>query len=261
MPLIEYLSDYFTIYVPEIPGSSTPNPLPIEHTAKNYAKIYNKLLTHLKLKNYLLAGFSLGAIIAIRMLEHRCKASQPSRLTTLKPIEHVMLVGGIYDSDLFKFPRKFAWAIEILKRTDPDNPIIYKLADFCLHDRKFLKWFLTMVYKNEPDLPKVIEHQTELTLNMHTRAWLELVHDIFNLHFSSEFLKFDIPATLVNNISDDILDGKKTTEGLLKMFPKGKNFNIILPRHSPKGPIDIEFVDKLLKPLLPHIKKLSLSRV
>lgn len=253
MPLIEYLSDYFTIYVPELPGNSTPHPLPMEHTAINYAKIFNKLLTHLKLKNCLLAGFSLGAIIAIRML-------QP-RQVRLGEAGHVMLVGGIYDSDLFKFPKKFLWAIKILKKTNPNNPIIYKMADFCLHDRGFLKWFLTMVYKNEPDLPKVIEHQTELTLNMNTRAWLEIVHDIFNLHFSRENLRFDIPATLVNNLSDDILDGEKTTEGLMKMFPKGRNFSITLPRHSPKGPINLDFVDKLLKPLLPHIRKLSKNNI
>ena len=247
MPLIEYLSDYFTIYVPELPGNSTPHPLPMEHTAINYAKIFNKLLMHLKLKNCLLAGFSLGAIIAIRMLEYGFKPG------------HVLSVAGVYDADLFHIPLRFRFAIEIIKRVNPNNPIIYNMAYYCLHSRRFLNWFLTMVYRQEPDFEKVVEHQIELTLNMDTRAWLELAHDIFNLHFSCENLRFNIPATLVNNLSDDILDGKKTTEGFLKMFPKGKNFNLTLPRHSPKGPINLDFVDKLLKPLLPHIKKLSLS--
>lgn len=256
MPLIEYLSDYFTIYVPELPGNSTPEPLPMEHTSVNYAKIFNKLLTHLKLKNCLLAGFSLGAIIVIRMLEE----IHNNNLRGVNNISHIMLVAGVYDADLFHIPLRFRFAIEIIKRANPNNPILYHIAYFCLHSKRFLKWFLTMIYRKEPDFEKVVEHQIELTLNMDTRAWLELAHDIFNLHFSSEFLRFEIPATLVNNLSDDILDGKKTTEGFLRMFPKAKNFNLTLPRHSPKGPINLDFVDKLLKPLLPHIKKLSLSR-
>ncbi len=294
IPLIKYLSDYFTIYVPELPGNSTPYPLPMKHTAINYAKIFNKLLKHLKLKNCLLAGFSLGAIIVIRMLQQIQKSKVKMQKYNSKfkstldietggarsgspksgvpavgdfgaverqdpyiNIKHIMLVAGIYDADLFRIPLRFRFAIEIIKRVNPNNPIIYNMAYYCLHSRRFLNWFLTMVYRQEPDFEKVVEHQIELTLNMDTRAWLELAHDIFNLHFSGENLRFNIPATLVNNLSDDILDGKKTTEGFLKMFPKGKNFNLTLPRHSPKGPINLDFVDKLLKPLLPQIKRLS----
>ena len=250
---------------------------------------------HLKLKNCLLAGFSLGAIIAIRMLElqassefktgpatssppisaphsppdggseMRANWGSPTRVTRFSKFKeiqhllptHVMLVAGIYDTDLFRIPLRFRFAIEIIKRVNPNNPIIYNMAYYCLHSRRFLNWFLTMVYRQEPDFEKVVEHQIELTLNMDTRAWLELAHDIFNLHFSCENLRFNIPATLVNNLSDDILDGKKTTEGFLKMFPKGKNFNLTLPRHSPKGPIDIKFVSRLLTPLVPHLKKLA----
>ena len=246
LPLIEYLSDYFTIYVPEMPGSSTPNPLPMEHTVKNYAKLYQSLIQQIKLKDYVLCGFSLGTIIAIRMLQ----------LDSIQPF-HLLLFVGIYDADYFKIPKKFSWAIEIIKRFDTSNPVIYGIADFLLHNKKFLDFFFRSVYKKESHLDKVTSHQTALTINMNSRTWLELVKDVFSLHLSQENLQFDIPTTLVNSAIDDILDSRKTAQGLSRIFPKAKVFNINLVRHSPKGPIDIKFVSKLITPMLPHLRLLA----
>ena len=245
--LLDILARYFTVYIPELPGISTISPLGhYQHTAKNYALLLNKMIAKLGIEDYILSGFCLGAVIAVRLLQ-----------ITEKPPSHLMFFEAIYDADYILFNTIDTLAIQTIKTFGPHNRLINSIIDSSLHSDKFLTLYFRLLYRHERHIDQVIPHQIKLTSQMNSRAWVELIYDIFSLHLKKENLIFNIPATLIYNIHDDILDTPKTIAGMKKTFPHSHVFNVNLTQHAPSGPIDKAFVTRLISPLLPILKSLS----
>lgn len=246
--LLEYLSRYYTIYFPELPGVGMSTHLfdTQKYSAQNYAHYLNLMVSKLKLSDYTLIGFCLGAVIAIRMLE---KNNIP------RPIA-VILFEALYDGNYIHIDKKYSWIISLIMKLGPQNLLVRKFAGLALQNTKLLTLFYRFNYRHEKDLKKVIDHQIKLTKQMDTRAWLELTEDIFTLHLGRENLTFDLPTLLVFNIADNILDIEKTIAGVTKIFPRSQVVNIELTHHAPAGPIDEKLVHELMTPILPKMHAL-----
>lgn len=246
--IIEYLSPYFTVYFPQLPGIAIPKPLGhFKHTCRNYAYFMARIINRLELNNYVLMGVCLGAVIAIRMLQ-RDDLTKPRNL---------IFYEALYDADYFRIPLRYYWFIKLITALGPGNIIIKDLVNFALHDRRFLSLVFRLAYRHEHHLDKIIDHQIRLTQIMNTNAWLELIYDLFNLHLAGENLKFKLPALLMFNSQDNILDLENTAKGLQNIFPDSKLYHLIYTHHSPATPLDINTIEKLLNPLLPQLKEIS----
>lgn len=238
-PLVVYLSQYFKVILPHLPGISNSKSLgSYEYTAKNYARFLSLFIKKLNLENFVLAGFCLGGTIIIRMLE----------IGQIKP-RHILIFEGIYDSEFLHLEPVYALMKRIIIKFGPKNPFLTALVDLILHDERALTWYLKFVYAKHKSLKKVIRHQIKITKIMATRAYLEVVFDIFNTHLGYESLKFNIPTTLIYNRYDNIIDVEPTIRGMQTIFPNNEVLTVDLTEHSPAGAINIKLVQKLIRPL------------
>src|SRR3990170_3041604 len=176
-------------------------------------------------------------------------------ISTISPLGNYQHTAKNYALLLSKMIAKLG--IQTIKTFGPHNRLINSIIDSSLHSDKFLTLYFRLLYRHERHIDQVIRHQIKLTSQMNSRAWVELIYDIFSLHLKKENLIFNIPATLIYNIHDDILDTPKSIAGMKKIFPDSHVINVNLTRHAPSGPIDKAFVKRLIKPLLPTLKSLS----
>lgn len=243
--VFDYLADHFTVYIPELPGIGSKETLNSHaHTAENYAYFLNKMIGRLKLKKYYLGGASLGAVIAIRMLEKIKK--EPAKL---------VLFQGIYDGDLLKPEKLYHLIIKIAFKFGPYHPFPRKLLNYFLKNEQLLYWVYRFNYRGRPDIEKIIRHQIEQTVSMNGGVWLEIIYDLFNLHLGEENLKYDIPTLLVFSEFDNILDTKNTVSGLKSIFSKSRLISIDLQEHAPSLPMTKDFVAEKISPLMLHLKE------
>ena len=246
-PLVDYLSQNFKVILPHLPGISNNQTLGnYSYTANNYARFLNLFVEKMRLQNYLLAGFCLGGVIIIRMLEQKVK--QP---------EHVLIFEGIYDADFIRLQPMYRFIKQAILKLGPKNKLLNSLVDLILHDERALKLYLKFTYSKEKDINKVIKHQIEITKIMATRAYIEVIFDIFHTHFAQENLKFMVPTSLVYNKYDNLIDIKPTIEGMQRLFPNSEILQVDLTQHSPAGAIDIKFVHEMIRPLEEKLLKLK----
>lgn len=246
-PLVNYLSQNFKVILPHLPGISNSQTLGnYPYTAKNYARFLNLFVKKMALQKYLLAGFCLGGVIIIRMLEQ--KVNRP---------DHILIFEGIYDADFIRLRPMYRLMKKAILKFGPKNKLLNSFVNLVLHDERALKLYLKFAYRKEQDLNKVIKHQIKITKIMATRAYIEVVFDIFNTHFSQENLKFTLPTTLVYNKYDNLIDVGPTVKGMKRLFPNSEILQVDLTQHSPAGAINIKFVQQMIKPLEEKLMKLK----
>jgi len=216
------------------------------HTMENYGRYLTKLIAKLGFSNYILSGFCLGGPIVVHILLHG----------VVKP-RYILLFEALYDSDDIHIEKMHSIILKIIFALGIENPLVKKLFGIMLHNSKVLKLYFRLVYRHEANIDEILKNQIRLTDEMNTRAWLELIYDIFHFHLGSFEKVFQIPALLVYNTHDDILDTNKTIVGMKKLFPHSEVLKIELARHAPAGPIDDAFVERIIQPILPYIKKLA----
>ena len=246
-PLVKYLSQYFQVILPHLPGISNTKSLG-EHsyTAKNYARFLNLFIDKLDLKDYLLAGFCLGGTIITRMLE-----------MGLKKPSHLLIFEGIYDAKFIHLKPLYSFLKKIILQFGPENRVLKALVELVLHDERALTWYLKFTYGKEKNLEEVIKHQIEITKIMASRAYLEVIYDIFTTHLSKEKLQFKVPTTLIYNQYDNLIDVEPTIKGMQTIFPNSEVLRVDLTEHSPSGAISLKVVQKMIVPLEKKIIQLS----
>ena len=246
-PLVEYLSQNFRVILPHLPGISNNQTLgDYDYTAKNYARFLNLFVEKMHLQNYLLAGFCLGGVIIVRMLEQGVK--QPER---------VLIFEGIYDADLFRLQPMYRFIKKAILKLGPKNKLLNSIVDLVLHDERALKLYLKFAYSKEKNLDLVIKHQTEITKIMATRAYIEVIFDIFQTHLAKENLHFSVPTSLIYNKYDNLIDIEPTISGMQRLFPNSEVLQVDLTQHSPAGAINIKFVHEMIKPLEDKLMQLK----
>lgn len=247
--LLDLLAEYFTIYFPELPGIGTNESLGSKHTCLLYAKYLKRMLKVLNLKNYVLCGLCLGAVIALRMIQD--KKISPMAL---------FFVEALTDGEYIHVERVYRPLLNLIIKNGSRSKIINNIADFGLHNKTLLNLVFRLAFWNEKNLDEIVKHQIDLTDQMNTRAWLDIVEDLFQLSLSRENLRFDIPAILAFNRLDNLIDSEKTIKEIVKILPRSKVTRFDMPRHAPPGPISKSSAEELISPLLPDLKALSANR-
>lgn len=70
LPLVIYLSKYFEVIMPELPGiGCTATFGGKKYVIKEYAELYRNMIRDLHISSYILGGFCLGGIITIEMVK------------------------------------------------------------------------------------------------------------------------------------------------------------------------------------------------
>lgn len=247
--LMDLLGEYFTVYHPELPGIGTSQSLSSKHTCQTYAVYLKRMLGKLNLKNYILGGMCLGAVIALRMIQDK----------EIKP-DALLFGEAVTNGNYFRVRKVLKPLLNLIIKNGSRNKIVNKLADFGLHNKIFLNLVFRLAFINEKNLDEVVRHQIELTDQMNTVAWLDMVEDLCKLSLSKENLSFNIPAIVAFNRTDNFIDSQKTIKELAEILPRLKVVLYDMLRHAPPGPISKSYASQLIRPLLPDLKILSANR-
>jgi len=238
-PLVDYLSRYFRVILPHLPGISNSQAMGhYRYSSKNYARFLNLLVKKLDLKHYILGGFCLGGVIIVRMLEQGLNFPM-----------HVVIFEGIYDADYLRLEKPFDLVKRVALRLGSRSVLLKSAVDLVLHDERVLALYLRLVYRNELNLKEVIKHQIGITKIMSTRAYIEAAFDIFSTHLAKEKLVFKVPTILIYNRYDNLIDLPPTIAGMQRIFPNSEVLQINLTKHSPAGEISLNAVEKMVEPL------------
>ncbi len=245
--LVEYLSRDYKVILPHLPGVSNGDALShYKYSIKNYAHFIKLFIEELDLKDYLLAGFCLGGAIIVRLLEQGVRRPK-----------HILIFEGIYDADFIHLRPFYEFIKKAALRLGEKSHLLRGVMDLFLHDERIMNVYFHLAYHGEKGLDEIVKHQIRITEVMSTRAYIEVAFDIFNLHLSKEELSFNIPATLVYNKYDNIIDLGPTIKGMQRIFPNSELINVDLTTHSPAGEIDVALVNRMVAPLRKTLKKLS----
>ena len=249
-PFIQYLSRLFTVIVPELPGISISNPVQsARHTVDWYAIYLNRLITALRLRDYVLSGLCLGATIAVRQLE----------IGLLPKPRRLLLFETIYRGDMIHLDRAHTVLKKLVFALGPTHPLSLSLARFILQNETFLHWYFRWIFRREANRDVVIKNQIRLTKVMNPQTWLDIVSDLFQVDLGSEPQSLDVPAILIYNEGDDIIDTQGMIAGMKKKFPSHELFMISLPSHAPPGPISEQRVQEIIAPIAPVFLRLRVK--
>ncbi len=187
----------------------------------------------------MLFGLSLGAIIGLHMLTLDCP--KPRKFITYgAPVSagdiHLPVEMKLFYRLYMRMRRKKERAIWFA-RTFMVNPFVLRVV-------------FAIRYLGYKGYARIITNQVHLTANMHPRAWVELIDDIFTYDFPKNGMRFTVPALHVYNKYDNILDIAKMTKRLTIIFPSSKTITLAEKLHAPLGPVDKAWVRRLAGPVI-----------
>lgn len=240
-PLLDLLAENHRVIIPELPGIATKEALPdeYEHTAQTYALFLVAMIRKLRIRNYILFGLSLGAIIGFHMLMLDCP----------KPRKFITYGAPVAASDIRLPPEmKFFYRFYSLLRRRKERAVWF--ARTFMVNPAVLAIVFGLRYVGYKGYLKIIANQVHLTANMHPRAWVELIDDIFSYDFPADGMRFSVPALHMYNKYDNILDIEKMGRRLVRLFPLSRMILLEEKLHAPLGPVDRAWVTRLATPMM-----------
>ena len=215
LPFMEKLAQRFDVLVPEHPGyglSDEPEWLENIHDA---AYFYLDFLKHLKLKDVLLVGGSMGGWIAMEMA-----VRDTSRIKSLVLVSPAgVRAQGVQPADIFLMPPE-----EVVKRL--------------FHDPKLAEQRLA-----EPMTPEAIDIGLK---NRHTTARLAWEPRLHDPHLPKWLHRIDIPVKIIWGREDRILPVQICDE-LKRLLPRAAVHIMEQVGHLPHAEAPDTFVELLCK--------------
>ncbi len=240
-PLVELLAGRYRVIIPELPGVANRSALPgkYEHTARTYAMFLTEMVRRLKIRKYTLIGLSLGAIIGIEMLTLRCP----------RPNKFISYGAPLAASDIH-LPREMKLFLGLYRMVFRQRERAEWFARHVLVNPSVLRIVFGIKFLGQKGYRNIVRHQVHLTANMHPRAWVELIDDIFSYDYPKNGQRFAIPALHMFNKHDNILDVPSLSARLQRIFPMSTIALLEMKYHAPLGPIEKEVVARHMKPMM-----------
>jgi pimeloyl-ACP methyl ester carboxylesterase len=234
--LIAYLSQYFEVFVPELPGVGCKAGLGGRpYTVENYAEFFRGMLSDLDIDDYVLSGFCLGGLIAVKMVQ---QGATPKS----------MILWETFDSHkevhLNSQSKALVGVLKYLKKHQFGRMLI----DRVMHNETVVTALTNLVYISRKRRKSIVKYQTRLTTMMNGKAVMDIVDEItsFDL-FAGEDRVWELPVLMLCIEHDDLIDMKGSVKKMSKHFTNLEIDWIPFEEHAPSGPITIRSVEGMMK--------------
>lgn len=232
--VIERMAKEYTVYAPDLPGFGKSDQLKTCHKLIHFVPIIKGFIKKIGLKNYILAGGSMGGNIAILHTSQNPEG-----------VEKMLLVGPLYNRSSLKLRRaKILSALAIISILPKAH--IYNFFDWFIKKDRLFKRVLKWKFPKEERNDEIINYETKQWRVMSIKVWAETLRDLLKTDLSKLSPIF-IPATIFLAGEDQYMKIDKEVEGFKKLLPNSKI--IVVPKvpHVPKGEIPNSFIKKLEK--------------
>ncbi|MBM4401948.1 MAG: alpha/beta hydrolase [Candidatus Cloacimonetes bacterium] len=232
--VITYLAQFFQVYAPDLPGFGKSPPLAIPHTMENLAKYLAAFAERLTLKNFTLAGFSMGSIIAI----HTALLIEPK-------LCQIILLGTPFDKNFLKMTTRKRKAMSKFFTLAAKNKTILFIADKIQKNNKIMKSLVKRQLPKDKQTKEIINYEVHFWQIMPMKVWFEASADLLQSSSASKNFKIMTPTLLIETPHDHLLQVEKNLAALKKSFPNHKVIMFSLDRHVPYGDFNEDFVKSL----------------
>ena len=246
IPLVEYLSQYFEVIMPELPGIGCKATFGgKKFVIREYANVYGNMIRDLHLSSYILGGFCLGGIITIEMLK---KGMIPKA---------VLLFETFTDGSMIR-PLWFQRPLLPLVRLANTNRWLRSKFSSILANRPLIERFVRIAFWNRKDLDEVVPYQARVITMMNAHAVIDVLIEVltFDLFSGKKIYAWDIPTVSVCITHDPMLDMDAAYEELTKHFSRISRVSVDFDDHAPRGPMTNAQVQSLLHGVIPQIQKM-----
>jgi pimeloyl-ACP methyl ester carboxylesterase len=248
--LLDLLSDYFSVYSLDLPGTGKTDSLKTRHTIDNYALFVNEWIKKLKLNSFILSGISMGCPIAVLSLKDK---------DNIKKIRSLLFFLPIYNLGCLNLNRIY---ITIIKATTSilEKWPFYKIGDKFYHSDNLMK-IAIRVFEKEKALkkPKNLQYHIDSFKRFSFKVSMETITSLLKTDLSNVPLKSDIPAIIVMARNDPLVKFEKSIEGYKKIFHDLYVEELSVDFHAPRVIITKKMLKKKLGGSLENVQKRLLN--
>lgn len=246
LPLVDYLSTYFEVIMPELPGIGCKATFGKEKfVISHYAQVYRDMIRDFHLTSYILGGFCLGGIITIAMLK---QGSIPKA---------VLLFETFTDGSMIR-PLWFQRPLLPLVQVANGSKRVRAFFSSILTNTQLIERLVRIAFWNRKDVDEIVPNQTRVITMMNADAVVDVLHEVlaFQLFSGKKTYVWDMPAIAVCITHDPMLDMDASYAELTKHFSHISRVSVDFDDHAPRGPMSKKQVESLLKGVVPQIQKM-----
>jgi pimeloyl-ACP methyl ester carboxylesterase len=227
--LIDFFSDYFTTYCVDFPGHGGTEPLKEKHTLKRLAVFTKDWLDAIQLKEFHIAGFSMGGPISVHLLD------------IVQSFGNVYLIAPWTSQDTLKMNKLSLGIVEKTTTVASGSRMLCRVGEKTFKSPRLLKFVIGSVERKS-------KHSSQ-DLNFFANSWgrfsfkvcMETMSDIFDTDIRRLPKKFGNEAFLITSRNDPYIDFYKTYNGYRKIFPKIRPIFLKHKFHAPRSDITKKF--------------------
>ncbi len=246
LPLVEYLSKYFEVIMPELPGIGCKATFGgKKYVTGEYACLYGNMIRDLHLSSYVLGGFCLGGIITIEMVK---QGIVPKAILLFETFTAGSMIRPLW----FQRP-----LLPLVRLANTSTWLRSKLSSI-LANRPLIERFVRIAFWNRKDLDEVVPYQTRVMTMMNAHAVIDVLNEVltFQLFSGKKIYAWDIPTVSVCITHDPMLDMDASYKELTKHFSHISRIYVDFDDHAPRGPMSKQQVESLLNGVVPQIQKM-----
>lgn len=234
------LAEYVEIFAPDLPGFGKSSLYPRKtYTLQVYASILADFVYKLNLKDLILAGVSMGGMIAL-LLYPQIK----------KRVKKLILVGTPVDRKFFS-PMAEKWArnrelLNFLKKTK----IVPWVAGRVIGSDFLMDRIMTRTLPPKARKREVIEFEKRQWRAMPATIWLQTLYDLLDFQLTKTDIKIDVPTLILEAKENQYYDVQANLVYLKSIIPNHKVIFIPWDTHVPKGDISEDFFEQFREEIL-----------
>lgn len=237
----DYISPYFHLIIPDLPGFGKSDELPSEFNINKSALEVLAFLKTIKIDKYFLSGFSMGGGVALEML-----LTDPQGCLGTLFIYPLALGTHMKFSTRKKITIRFLTA---LAKSPVFSPVMRKM----FYNDKIMYYLFKMLSASNLSTDIDLKRRIANSRLCSYKTYIHGVSSIFNFQPSIEKKFSGLKTILVLNKFDELIDPKYTLANYRSYFPEADAKYLNLGSHNPTRKENADAFNKQFPPLLQEV--------
>ena len=235
--LLKILAQDTVVFAPDLPGCGQSPPYRQQwHSMAAYARTLQELIEKIDLDQFILAGGSMGGVIALQL--YPLIAPRVSKM---------ILFATPLGQQFFLPPFRYLSHFRFLLRAAIKSKIIPFLGQSLINCDSCMHWFYRHLSPIREAEEEVIKFEIRQWRAMRFRIWLETNYDLLGLNLLPQLKPISIPLLFLETRHNPYYDQTKNLAALKKIAPHLEVVFLDWQTHIPRGELDPGVLHKYQK--------------